>query len=148
MERMAALLLSGGIFTLLGIVFLTIGLMMKKFLRRRQEKASAVTTATVVEIVKRRNRSGSNGCRSTSYCPVYEYYANGAARRVCSRVGSSPCPFHVGEQLELYFDPDDPAKIYIEKEARLMRLIIVIFCAVGGLFTVLGLGMLLLGPRL
>lgn len=145
-ETILSLLLSGGIFAVLGIVFLAIGLVMNHVLQRRRTRASAVTTATVVEIIKRRNRS--NGCSSTSYCPVYEYYANGVTHRACSRVGSTPCAFRVGEQMELHFDPDNPAKIYIEKEARLMRLIIVIFCAIGGLFTVLGLGMLLLGLRL
>lgn len=126
----------GFVFLGIGLLLAVIALFLHKFFKRRQKKAVAVTTATVVDIVrhKRRNRQTS----TTTYAPVYEYYANGTVHKVTSTVSSSPCRFRIGDQLELHFDPEKPRKIYVEAEERMLRFICLLLGGMGLLFAGIG----------
>lgn len=133
------LLMIGGMFTLMGALFVVIGLITKKVLTCRQKKASASTIATVVEIVMRNSDNGAN-CY-----PIFEFYANGETHQVCSHIAISPCPFREGERVELCYDPDNPSKIYVEKQARSMGNVTIFFRLFGGLFAVIGLAVFFAG---
>lgn len=132
----------GLIFLPVGILFLILGIVIFRVFKKKQERASAITTATVVEIIRERSHSSSS--TMVTYHPVYEYYANGQMQRVRSSVGSSPCPYQVGEQVELHFNPDKPREIFIEKDLRILWLIRILFCGIGGLFAILGAAFLFL----
>lgn len=74
-----------------------------------------------------------------TYFPVFEYDANGEVQRVRSAIGSSPCRYQVGEQVELHFNPDNPCEIFVERDLSMLLMLQIVFCGVGGLFAILGM---------
>lgn len=121
------------IFAGMGLLFVLIGIVLVKMFGRRRKAATMVTTARVVDIVRRRDSKGS-----TYYYPVFEYYAGGCMRRVESTFGSSPCRYQAGEETELHYDPEKPEKFWCERDTKMMKFLCGIFMGIGGIFLILG----------
>lgn len=131
----------GSSFLFGGILFFVSGIVIYKIFKKRQERASATTTATVVEIIHKRihySHSMDFTSMGDGYYPVYEYYANGKLQRVKSIFGTSPCPYQIGEQVELHFNPDKPSEIFVEKDLHILKSFRAVFCVVGGIHAILG----------
>lgn len=121
------------IFPSIGILFVILGILLLKWSGKRKETASMITTAEVVDIRRRRSQNGS------SYHPVFSYYAEGRQHQIESNVGSTPCRYKLGEQVELHYVPGKPEKIWTEKNEGVMKLCCGIFIAIGSLFFVIGI---------
>lgn len=124
--------------TAFGLLFFFIGFALGRTFRRQRERATVRTTAAVVDLamLSRRQRDGYH---STTFSPTYEFYINGEAVQVRSSISQSPSPVQVGDEVELYYNPDNYKEIYIEREGRIKKLLTVIFCATGGLIALTGL---------
>lgn len=110
---------------LVGAIFFIIQAALKRSAEKRRERATARTTATLVETKR------SVGSDSTN--SIYEFYAQGVTQRV-----SSPGVYgvNIGEQVELYYAPQYPKIIYIprvEESARRSTFIFEIFLYIIGI---------------
>lgn len=121
------------VFAGLGFLFVLIGVLLTVFFRKRREKASAIAAATVADVER---RSGSDG--RSCYYPVFAYYADGIMRRVTSSFGSSPCRYHVGEEVEIHYNAEKPEQIWVERDEGMKKLCCGIFIGIGSLFFVIG----------
>lgn len=126
-------------FVLVPVVFMLIGSAMWRKAAKRRRFATAVTTAVVVDKEPR----GSS--QNRTYAPVYEFYAEGAKHRITSEsstnssFGSGFLSVSVGEEVELYYIPGHPDKIYVPKEQRGTWFFVWIFRFIGVGFPVIAL---------
>ena len=60
-----------GIFFFMGLIFQDVPIILKYLRKRRSERCTSMTTATITGYVCRSDDS------STTYAPVYHYWANG-----------------------------------------------------------------------
>lgn len=90
------------IFLGFGIVMLIISLII--FFSVKKFNASAVkTTGTVIDLIAKRDS------KSTTYSPVVTYNDKaGIKHRYISSVSSRPPAYNIGEQVEIYYNPNDP----------------------------------------
>lgn len=109
-----------GIWALVGIVFLAVGLGFRRSRKRREEQCTLNVSASVKEI------TWSQG---TGY-PVVCYRANGKDYEQRLSSGSSRVRYAIGDKLTVWYDPADPTVIYSEAD-NAMVLFERIFISVG-----------------
>ena len=88
--------------------------------------------ATITGYVCRRDDS------STTYAPVYHYWANGQEYEKTSTFSSSRRKHNTGDKITLYYDSSNPKIIYVEEEQSVLNLISVIFHLLGTVFMGIG----------
>ena len=110
-----------GIFFLMGLIFQAVPVILKYLRKRRSERCTSMTTATITGYVCRRDDS------STTYAPVYHYWANGQEYEKTSTCSSSRRKHNTGDKITLYYDSSNPKIIYVEEEQSVLNLISVIF---------------------
>lgn len=119
------LLLASSLFVIIPVLVLLAN-------RSYAERCTERVTAIVAEN-RRVNRD------KVTYRPVFEYSYQGRKYLTASNTSSNPPAFEVGEKVELYLDPDDPAKIYVPGDKT-----IYIVCGIlGGIGAVLVLLLLI-----
>lgn len=97
---------------------------------------AAVTTGTVEDMVARR------GSKSTTYAPSVTFTtADGRSIRFTSQVSGSNSAYHVGQRLEVYYDPAHEGKAEIKGFIPLWMPVI-IFSALGLAFSGISGGMI------
>ena len=136
---MIAALLICGICSLIGLVFLIIGLLLKGSLRKKLRVCTEKTTGRVVgNDLVRDPPYGSPDSRDAWY-PIVQYYAQGQTitRRIpFGQYGK--CKYPAGAVLTVFFDPDDPQNCYLPED-NTPNHICRIFLITGALLTVLGI---------
>lgn len=108
----------GGIFTLVGLIFLFVGIHLWRG-RRRLREEPARTTGTITHSWKEVRRStGSQGRRRTrvSY-PYAVHYVLPDGRHVHKRSATSGRPRPVGEHTEVLYDPSVPTEFHAHGES-------------------------------
>ena len=120
-----------GTWCLVGLIFLCVGLAMRKSALNREERLRARTSGTVIEVVR---HGGANGA---GWFPIVEFEADGRRLSLESQDGGSARSFYEGQSVEVLYDPDDPASFQLEgmDTARL----------VGTIFLWVGLGSIAVG---
>ena len=122
-----------------GVIFFARG-EVKERIERRKEVCIELTEATIIEMNKTRKRI--NGEYRNRWNPIYEYYVDGVRYEKESSNYYKYGVFEEGDQLDLYYNPDDPEEIYIPAEkpedtAMLLMIMAVVFFLAG--FLVLGI---------
>jgi uncharacterized protein (UPF0333 family) len=116
-------------FSLIGIIFFTIGCFILVSTVKFKEKAE-VTDAVITDIEVDSYR-GSNGKRQTSHDVFVKYTVDGEEYE--SEYGEYTSGMRVGQEVEVYYDPENPG------DARTGSYFLpVIFMGIGGLFIVIG----------
>lgn len=90
-----------------GLVFLIIGVAFGGAEISKRSSCSAQTVAVVSDIV-------SQSDDGDTYAPVLKF--RDADGNVCEQTRSiytNPCKYEVGDEVEIAFNPDNPAKFYI-----------------------------------
>ena len=121
-----------GIFFLMGLIFQAVPVILKYLRKRQSERCTSMTTATITGYVCRRDDS------STTYAPVYHYWANGQEYEKTSTFSSSRRKHNTGDKITLYYDSSNPKIIYVEEEQSVLNLISVIFNLLGTVFMGIG----------
>jgi Protein of unknown function (DUF3592) len=89
-------------------------------------------------VVTRLVWSSGGGDTGGKYTPEFKFNASdGSTHVVMSGCGSTPCPFKVGQEIRVVYDPLDPARAEINTVGQLWF--------IPGLLTVVGLVMLGIG---
>ncbi len=106
------ILIFSGVWGLLGLVFLAVGIALRRSALRKAERRRARASGTVVELA--RHVSHSDGRTSVSWNPVVEFEYEGRRVTLESEDGVSRRQYYEGQSVEVLYDPDDPACFGIE----------------------------------
>jgi hypothetical protein len=144
MSARRLLFLLGGVFGLIGLGVLAGGVYAQRS-AAAFDAAAVRTTAVVVDFETRRS-SGSKS--STTYAPVFEFSdRDGLKRRVTSATSSSGQEHRIGQRLEVLYLPSAPEEARLDTWAE-RWLAVTILGSIGGVFTLVGIGLAALGTRL
>lgn len=122
---------TGIVFTIMGIITLIVSIIWLRQIIQRRRKATARTNATVT------HEHGQDG-----YSPHYTFYVNQHQYDVFSQIWSESPLCKDGEQVTLYFIPDNPYVFYVPREKRRLYLVWALMCFAGVVFTAVGIAML------
>lgn len=103
------------LFVIAPSIFMMIGSAIHYQSRKRKVLATEKTIAKVTGL-KRTGRM-----KNSTFAPQYEFYANGKQYHVTSRNSTNHVPVSVGSEIELFYIPDDPEKIYVPKEVKALK---------------------------
>ena len=136
----AALLIAGGIFSVLGLCFLLVAGATTAWTEHFLSKSLPATgTVTALRTV------ADTQAHSESYAPVFSFVArDGQSYAVDSGSSSNPPGFAVGETVRVLYDPANPTDAKIDTFFQIWVLPIV-FGILGGIFTLVGLTLLVVG---
>lgn len=126
--------ISDTIFTIIPLIFFAIGMSIRRRLIKERENATAYTTAIVISEGKRK-RTGKN----KSYFPEFAFQANGVNYKVISPVGVGFSFVKKGEQVDLYYMPENPRLFYVPVLQKYDKRCSRLFCGIGVLFPLAGL---------
>ncbi|MBR2176074.1 MAG: DUF3592 domain-containing protein [Clostridia bacterium] len=118
-----------GIWCLVGMIFLIIGLAMLNYRKRKERICTSKTYGTVRDLVQHRSHSSSGGY-SSSWHPVFEYHIGELTFIKESSYGSSRPKYAIGQNVEICYNPENYHEYYIAGDT-LPRTLAVIFTIVG-----------------
>jgi hypothetical protein len=142
MTRGRLFTLVGGIFGLVGLVLLGVGIALAA--STANFLASAERTDGTVVAVTERISSSTDGRRSTAWYPTVEYTVGGRQYSFSSSVGTNPPAYAEGDTVPVAYDPADPADAQIAStwSAYLAALIVggigIVFAPLGSVLFVKG----------
>lgn len=114
---------------LFGLVFYGVGAGLT-YRQRTMERQGLQVTGEVVSLVQ---NCDDDGC---AYAPVVRFETqDGRSVSYESSFSSSPPAYDVGESVQVFYSPENPEKVVIEGEGRVLRLI---FTIIGGLIIIFG----------
>ena len=118
-----------GVWALIGIVFFIIGTSIRRNRKKKVQRCTSHTYGKVVDLVRRESRD-SDGNYSSSWHPVFEYRIGGLTFIKESNFGRSQAKFAIGQNVEIYYNPENYNEFYVPEET-LPNTLGVIFAAVG-----------------
>ena len=101
-----------GIFSLVGIVCIIAGTIMRKNVRELQQRCSVICEAEIVDILEERSYDSENGS-TTFHIPVYEYTIGDKKIKKRSNYGSQN--YKKGQKIEICYNPENPSDSYIKE---------------------------------
>ncbi len=137
---MSERMIVGVLFLIIALVLALIDIIFLVFHKKKCKLCSVEIVATIVEAFRYRKQAVDGP--EHYYYAVYEYQYNGVTYRNESKIGTNGCP-KIGKQRTIYLNPESPEE-YIEKRF-LTYLHIVIVTVLGGVFSLVGLLLILAG---
>jgi len=112
---------------LVGIVFLTVGIIMLTKQLKSKKHNTATASATVVAYEEQVSHDADTG-RSVSYFPVMRYWAGGIWQEKRSDVGRGRKLYEIGQVLDVLYDPEHPENFIIagDKSTAIVSVVIII----------------------
>lgn len=105
-----------GMLAFLGVVFLTVGVSIAVWRKRRRIRCTLKVTAAVVENIHGNLSEPTfpnvGEADLISWFPVYTYDVAGKHYLIVSEVGEKKPSYAPGQQVELFVDPNDPESIF------------------------------------
>lgn len=98
---------------LVSIVFTVFGgiIVIREVLKRK--KCNVITSGTVIDIVRDVSRDSDGGV-STTLHPIFEYNASGNTYIKKSSFGSTSCKYHIGQEVEIFYNSEKPDEYYVK----------------------------------
>lgn len=130
--------LFSGIFGLMGLTFLAVGLAISGSQNRKRAQCTAYAEGTVSAM---QNQFGSSSLRA-----VYSFSIDGKPMQYVSNYAGMN-NLLVGQTVDVYYDPARIGRVYIEQDARQIKQFSLVFTILGGvfLFVALFVAVILLG---
>ena len=120
-------------FILFALLFYALGMAIRRRLLAERVRATAQTTAAVVSD-GRRVRGGRH-----VFFPEFAFQAGGRTWRVVSPSGRGRRAVCEGQQVELYYAPEDPRCFYVPAVQRHDRRVSALLCGIGVVWPLLAL---------
>jgi len=114
-----------GTFALLGLTFLVIGLAVNASMNKKRRQCTAYTEGTVSSM---QPQFGSTGLRAS-----YSFSIDGKPLQYVSNYAGSN-NLLIGQSVGVYYDPANIGRVYIEEDARQMRMFPRVFTILGCVF--------------
>lgn len=115
-----------GTFGLLGLIFLAVGTGFYIAMNKKRSLCTAYTQGTVSAM---QTQFGSSGLRA-----VYSFAIDGKPLQYVSNYAGTS-NLLVGQSVEVYYDPNNIGRVYIEEDARQLKSFSRVFIILGGVFT-------------
>lgn len=125
------------IFLLMGVIFLSVGIFLNSLNSRSKKICTEKTQAVVIKILDKKSTvtTGTKHKRrhtsTTVYCPVFEFTVNGKKYNASPDSYSSPCSYYEGQSYEIFYDPNNPDKIYLPNDST-VQIFTIVFSVIGG----------------
>lgn len=100
------------IFVLVGSIFFIIGIVMFKKIKKKEKNCTSKTYGKVKDIVRHQSYDIDGGHSSSLY-PVFEYNIGELKFIKESEHGSSKSKYEIGQNVEVYYNPEDYNEYYI-----------------------------------
>ena len=128
-DKLMFVIIFSGTFTLLGLIFIIIGIGIHINKKKKEISCTSMTYGKVTDLVRRQNYNGNEGY-SSSWHPVFEY--NVGERKFIKEYpyGSSQTKYAIGQNVEVYFNPENYHEYYIAGDT-LPKTLSTIFTIVG-----------------
>lgn len=120
-------------FIIFSQIFFVMGMNIWHRLLKERGSASVLTEAAVIS-TGRTSRAGKR-----LFFPVYRFRVGETAYHVTSQTGHGICYVEEGEQVELYYSPENPRVFYVPVMHRHDRRVAVLLCAIGVVWPLLAL---------
>lgn len=130
MNSKKKLLMPGILFLLVGIIFAAAGIVVMIQGDSLNKRCTEEAIGTVVEIICETSYSDTENQYSDTYYPVIEYQVGDRTISQKSRSGENPPKYKVGQQVEIYYNPNNVEEYIIKGDSTP---------------TVLGIGFIVLG---
>ena len=101
-----------GIWTLVGVIFLIIGIVMLKNRKKKEIKCTSMTYGKITDIVKH-NDPSTDDVYSPGWYPVFEYNIGEQKFIREYHYGSHQTRYTIGQDVEVYYNPEDYNEYYI-----------------------------------
>ena len=128
-DKLRFIAIFSGTWALIGVVFFIIGTSIRRNRKKKVQRCTSHTYGKVVDLVRRESRD-SDGNYSSSWHPVFEYRIGGLTFVKESNFGRSQAKFGIGQNVDIYYDPDNYNDFYVPEET-LPNTLGIIFAAVG-----------------
>ena len=123
------LIMFSGILALIGVIFFIIGIAILTNWKKKEINCTSKTYGKVTDIVGRQYYDRDDGY-STSWYPVIEYNVGELKFIKESPYGSSHSKYTIGQDIEVYYNPEDYNEYYIAGD-NLPKTLATIFTIVG-----------------
>lgn len=118
-----------GTWALVGIIFFIIGILILNNRKKKEINCTSKTYGKVTDIVRHQSYD-RNGGYSSSWHPVFEYNIGELKFIKESTYGSSQSKYAIGQNVEIYYNPEDYNEYYIVGDS-LPKTLVTIFTSVG-----------------
>ena len=116
MSDIGLYLLAFGLWSLMGLILIGVGLHTLRYQRKKESRERALTAGRIVEAVKKVHRAAKGG-NVTYYVPVVEFQAEGQAYRLENENGSrEQDSIIVGKMVDVLYDPADPTHFHLTED--------------------------------
>ncbi len=123
-------------FTIIPLIFFAIGMRMRWRLLKERLHATVLTKAVVVTVDRKLGIGEGN---KRSYFPQYEFQAGEKQYRVKSPTGYGRSYVKTGQQIDLYYAPENPNLFYVPIMQKHDKRWAFILCGVGVAYPLIGL---------
>ena len=117
-----------GVWFVIGVVFLAVGLGLRRSWTHREDNLRGRAEGTVLEVI--RHESHTSDGTSVSWCPLVEFDFEGRRISLETKESVSRKKYYEGQRVNVLYDPDDPSAFRIEGETG-GRTVYRVFTAVG-----------------
>ena len=114
MNSKKSLILAGVIFLLVGIIFAIAGIIVMQQDNSLKKRCTEQAIGTVVEVICERDSNTTSDDITYTYFPVIEYQVGDRTISQRSRSGQTPPKYQVGDQVEIYYNPNDVEEFIIK----------------------------------
>lgn len=104
------------VFGLVGIIFLTVSILMTAAGNRHAKNCTAQTVGTVTDMQRETTYGDDSSAPSTSWFPVYEYYAGNRKITKRSYYGQARQIFYTGQKVTVWYNPENCNEFYVPEE--------------------------------
>ena len=124
-------------FLLVGFMFIIVGIVTMNQGNDLKKRCTEETIGTVVEVICESDYSTTEDTYTYTYYPVIEYQVGERTISQKSRSGQYPPKYKVGDQVEIYYNPDN-AEEYIIKGDSIPTYLGIIFIVIGSIVLAVG----------
>ena len=128
-------------FTIMPLIFFAIGMRMRWRLLKERSHATVLAKAVVVTVDSKLKTGEGN---KRIYFPQYEFQSGGKQYRVKYSTGYGRCYVKTGQQVDLYYAPENPNLFYVPIMQKHDNRWAFLLCGVGVAYPLIGL----LAPRI
>ena len=119
-----------GTFGLMGLIFLIVGLLVNAAQNHKRALCTATAEGTVSAM---QSQFGSTGLRA-----VYSFFIDGKPYQYVSNYTGAN-NLLVGQTVQVYYDPQNIGRVYIEEDAQQMKTFFRVFIILGSVFLAVAL---------
>ncbi len=128
-SKWLVIILSSGILSLIGIIFLLIGILMLSHIKKKIKRCILKTNGIIKDIIKHKGYD-NDGKKSLGYYPVFEYHVGDVTITKESAYGSGKPRFKKGQNVEIYYNPQKCSEYYV-KDDNIPNILAKVFTIVG-----------------